>query len=266
MRRTAAVTPPQQQVTESRYSQSHMTYVPGSKLGDTSASGGGSQRAASVERRVAAAIAASQTFLVVRILSVLLAVGLLPLRLPNVTFRLDATHAVVLPLTGLNRGSVLFVVGLVSAVELYLVYRLAERDRLARFVVLLIESCAIVIATVGLALGAGFALLPLATSVGATCLLLLNQVRWAFRLQPQRRTLAGHRQGGTFAGYAPTSLETPKARQRVEYRVRGGEDGEPSEEAPTSAAAVAARVDRALAPRATGGTGAWPTTPTRPGG
>jgi hypothetical protein len=242
-----------------------MTYVPGSKLADTAETGGGSHSAAAIEGRVAAAIAACQTFLVVRILSVLLAVGLLPLRLPNVTFRLDAAHAVVLPLGGLNRGVVLFVVGLVSAVELYLVYRLAERDRVARFLVLVIESCAIVIATVGLALGASFALLPLAASVGATCLLLLNQVRWAFRLRPQQRSLSGRRQGGTFAGYAPLSLETPKARQRIEYRVRGGAEEVP-EEVPTGGAAVAARIDGAVPPRAPGGPGAWPATPSRPGG
>ena len=173
-----------------------------------------------------AAIAACQTFLVVRILSVLLGVSLLPARLPAVELRLDATHAVILPLAGLNRGMVLLAVGLVSAVELYLVYRLADRVRLARFGVLLIESLAIVLTTIALAFGAGFALLPLVTAVGATCLLLLNQVRWAFLLQPKQRDLTGYRQGGTFAGYAAPSLETPKAPQRVGYVARRSEGAE----------------------------------------
>ncbi len=123
--------------------------------------------------------------------------------------------------------------------------------------------------TVALALGAGFALLPLIAGVCATCLLLLNQVRWAFLLQPQQRILTGRRQGGTFPGYAAPSLETPKPRQRIEYQTRGG-DEDPLEPAPTGGAAVAARIERALAPRAPGGpsgaSGSWPATPTRPGG
>jgi hypothetical protein len=242
-----------------------MNYVPGSDLA-AAAGGGESRRAAAVERRVGAAIAASQTFLVVRILSVLLGVGLLPSRLPNVAFRLDATHGVVLPLSGVDRGSVLLLVGVASAVELYLVYRLAERDRVARSVVLLIESFAIVVTAVALALGAGFALLPLSAAVCATCLLLLNQVRWAFLLQPQQRILTGRRQGGIFVGYAAPSLETPKPRQRVEYLTNPGEEGPPEAE-PVGDASAAARIERALAPRAAAGqSGLWPPTPTRPGG
>ena len=190
--------------------------MPGS-FGEAATFGTGHQRSADIDARVGAAIAASQTFLVVRILSVLLGVSMLPVRLPAVELRLDATHAVVLPFAGFNRGAVLLVVVLVSALELYLVYRLADRVPMARFTVLLIESLAIVLTTIALAMGAGFALLPLVTAVGATCLLLLNQVRWAFRLRPQRRALTGYRQGGTFAGYAAPSLDVPKAPQPIGY-------------------------------------------------
>ena len=117
-----------------------MTYVPGLQFGEASAAGGGYRHAAAIERRVDAALGTCQTLLVVRILSVLLGVSMLPLQLPTLVFRLDATHAAILPLNGINRGTVLLVVAAVSAVELYLVYRLADRVRRARFGVLLIAS------------------------------------------------------------------------------------------------------------------------------
>jgi len=241
-----------------------MTYVPGSMFGEAATLGGGHRRAAAIDARVRAAIAACQTFLVVRILSVLLGVSLLPARLPAVELRLDATHAVILPLAGLNRGMVLLAVGLVSAVELYLVYRLADRVRLARFGVLLIESLAIVLTTIALAFGAGFALLPLVTAVGATCLLLLNQVRWAFLLQPKQRDLTGYRQGGTFAGYAAPSLETPKAPQRVGYVARRSEETGPVA-GDASGGPQVLRTDHAAPSRPadspSGSTLAWPKRP-----
>jgi len=203
-----------------------MTYVPGSELGDAVSSGraGG---AATTDGRVAGAILASQTLLVVRILSVLVCVSLLPARLPSVTLRLDSSHTFLLPLAGFDPGVVLLLVAAVSALELYLVYRLADRVRLARFGVLLIESCAIVATTIALAFGASLASLPLAASVGATCLLLLNRVRWAFLLQPRASNLTGHRQGGTFAGYAAPSLDSPKPAQTVGYQVRRRESYPP---------------------------------------
>jgi hypothetical protein len=197
-----------------------MSYAPASRLADAGSPRGGSQRATVIDQRVDAAIVACQTFLVVRILSVLLGVSLLPSQLPTVLFHLDASHAVILALGGINRGAVLVVVGVASAAELYLAYRLADRKRFARFGVLLMESCAIVTTTVALAFGAGLAILPLATSIGATCLLLLNQVRWAFLLQPKQRDLTGRRQGGTFAGYAAPALDSPKPPQRIGYQVR----------------------------------------------
>ena len=226
-----------------------MTHVPGLEFGEASAGGGGYRRAAAIERRVDAAIGTCQTLLVVRILSVLLGVSLLPLRLPTVVLRLDPTHAVVLPLNGINRGMVLLVVAAVSAVELYLVSRLADRVRRARFGVLLIESCAIVLTTIAVAFGAEFATLPLVTAVGATSLLLLNQVRWAFVLPSTRRNLTGRRQsGGTFAGYAAPGLEFPKTPQRVGYVTRREGQGGVDAAAPRGEIA-ALRSDRAAPPR-----------------
>ena len=174
--------------------------------------------AAERDRRVVSAVATSQTFLVVRIISVPLGIGLLPPVLPSIFIRLDSSHVAILPISGLNRDVILLAVALLSTIELYLVYRLADRWRIARFGVLLIESFAIVLTACALALGADLAALPLTTSVGATCLLLLNQVRWAFRLHP-RRSLTGHRRGGTFAGYAALPLDAPKAPQAVGYTV-----------------------------------------------
>ena len=204
-----------------------MSYVPGSDFGSAVTIESGQRRAAALDRRVAAAIAACQTFLVVRILSVILFVSLLPARLPSVILSLDATHAVRLPLGGLDRGSVLIVVAAVSMVELDLVYRLADRRRVARYGVLLTESFAIVLTTIALAYGASLAVLPLVTSVGAAGVLLLNQVRWAFRLQSRQRGLTGRRQGGTFAGYAAPSLDSPRAPQLVGYQARRYEDWNP---------------------------------------
>ena len=240
-----------------------MTYVPGLEFGEASAGGGGYRHAAAIERRVDAAIGTCQTLLVVRILSVLLGVSMLPLQLPTVVLRLDPTHAVTLPLNGIDRGTVLLIVAAVSALELYLVYRLADRVRRARFGVLLIESCAIVLSTVAVAFGAGFAALPLVTAVGATSLLLLNQVRWAFVLWPKRRNLTGRRQsGGTFAGYAAPGLENPKTPQRVGYVTR--RDGQGGADAAALRGEIAAlRPDRAAAPRTVstrpGEPLAWPT-------
>jgi hypothetical protein len=226
-----------------------MTYVPGLEFGEASAGGGAYRHAAAIERRVDAALGTCQTLLVVRILSVLLGVSLLPLRLPTVVFRLDPTHEVILPLNGINRGMVLLVVAAVSALELYLVYRLADRVRRARAGVLLIESCAIVLTTIAVAFGAEFAALPLVTAVGATSLLLLNQVRWAFVLPPKRRNLTGRRQtGGTYAGYAAPGLEFPKTPQRVGYVTR--RDGQGGADAAAPRGEIAAvRPDRAAAPR-----------------
>ncbi|HYA00979.1 MAG TPA: hypothetical protein VEK76_11595 [Candidatus Binatia bacterium] len=188
----------------------------GSELGALAAQA----RAAELDRRVRAAIALCQMFLVIRIMSVLLGVGLLPPKLPTVTIRLDPSHVAVLPLGWLNQGTALLAIAAVSAIELYLVFRLADRRRLARFAVLLIESAAILGTATALALGAAFAILPLATSAAGTCLLLLNQVRWAFRLQPAGRHLTGRRQGGVFAGYAAPPIDGPKPPQTVGYRAR----------------------------------------------
>jgi len=240
-----------------------MTYVPGLEFGEASAGGGGYRRAAAIERRVDAAIGTCQTLLVVRILSVLLGVSMLPLRLPTVVLRLDTTHEAILPLNGVNRGMILLVVTAVSAIELYLVYRLADRVRQARLGVLLIESCAIVLATIAVAFGAEFAALPLVTAVGATSLLLLNQVRWAFVLPPRRRNLTGRRQaGGTFAGYAALGLDVPKTPQRVGYVTRRDGQGRAEAAAPRSGMAAPGS-DGAAAPRAEsllpGSPLAWPT-------
>src|ERR1039458_8560171 len=174
-----------------------MTYAPGSEFGNTATIEGGHRQAAAIERRVGTAIAACQTFLVVRILSVILFVSLLPAQLPSVVLTLDTAHAVRLPLGGLDRGTVLIVVAAVSMVGL------------------------------GLAYGASLAVLPLVTAIGATSVLLLNQVRWAFRLTLRQRVLTGRRQGGTFAGYAAPSLDCPRTPQRVGYQARRHEDGRP---------------------------------------
>lgn len=239
-----------------------MTYVPGLQFGEASAAGGGYRHAAAIERRVDAALGTCQTLLVVRILSVLLGVSMLPLQLPTLVFRLDTTHAAILPLNGINRGTVLLVVAAVSAVELYLVYRLADRVRRARFGVLLIKSCAIVLTTIAVAFGAEFAALPLVTAVGATSLLLLNQVRWAFVLPSKRRNLTGRRQsGGTFAGYAAPGLDIPKTPQPVGYVTRQDGQGGADAAAPRGQIAVM-RPERAAAPRAEGSRSgsalAWP--------
>jgi uncharacterized protein YqgC (DUF456 family) len=195
-----------------------MSYVPRLEMATAPAAAVDHTPAADRERRIRGAIGTCQALLVIRIVSVLLAIGLLPPVLPSIFVRLDAAHVAVLPVSGLNRDAILLVVAALSAVELYLVYRLADRWRIARFGVLFVESFAIVITAGALALGSGFAALPLTTSVVATCLLLLNQVRWAFRLQP-RRDLTGHRRGGVFAGYAPAPLDAPKAAQAVGYTV-----------------------------------------------
>jgi len=233
-----------------------MTYAPGSELGSAVTLEGGHRQAAAIERRVGTAIAACQTFLVVRILSVLLFVSLLPAHLPAVVLTLDATHTLPLPLGGVSRGTVLIVVAAISMVELDLVYRLADRRRVARFGVLLIESLAIVFTTVALAYGANLAALPLVTAVGATCVLLLNQVRWAFRLQPRQRDLTGRRQGGTFAGYAAPPLDSPRMPQRVGYQVRRREDWE-ADPAPRTPPAPA-RNDRYRPSRSAYSNSGWP--------
>lgn len=242
-----------------------MSYAPGSECGNVVTLEGGHRQAADIERRVGTAVAACQTFLVVRILSVLLFVSLLPARLPSVVLTLDSTHAVRLPLGGLDRGTVLVAVAAVSVVELDLVYRLADRRRVARFGVLLIEACAIVLTTIALAYGASLAALPLVAAAGATCVLLLNQVRWAFRLQPRQRTLAGHRQGGTFAGYAAPALDCPRTPQHVGYQVRRPEGWKP--QAPPSAPPPAEmRNDYHVPSRSVNAASGWPSGSSRPRG
>lgn len=191
-----------------------MTYLAGSEIGGTAAIA----RAAATQRRVRAAIATSQTFLVIRIMSVLLLVSFLPPHLPTLTLRLIAGSAVTVPLDGVSGGTALLVIAAISAIELYLVYRLADGVRVARQAVLAIESLAILATASALAVGAGVAALPLTTSVGATGLLLLNQVRWSFRLRPaDRGSLTGRRRGGVFAGYAGSPLDSPKRPQSIEY-------------------------------------------------
>jgi hypothetical protein len=197
-----------------------MTYVAGSQLRSSNA-----RPAAVVEGRVRAAIAVAQALLVLRIMSVLVAVSFLPAQLPSLSIGLDATHRLTLPLTGFNAGMLLLIAAAVSSVELYLVYRLAERIRAARAGVLAVESIAILASATALAVGAATAALPLVASIVACTLLLRNQVRWAFRLQGQKRRLTGRRQGGVFSGYAAPGLEAPKAPQRVGYSVgRSQED------------------------------------------
>ena len=191
-----------------------MTTVTGAPLGGFAAEA----RALAHERRIRTAVAASQTLLVIRILSVLLCIPLLPQPLPTVTLRLDQSHSLPLHLGGVSLGMVLLGSTLVSGLEMYLVARLADRKRYARFGVLAIEALAIVVTAGAVALGATLAALPLVASVVATCLLLRNQVRWAFRLQP-RRNLAGRRQGGVYQGYAATPFDTPKPAQTVGYSV-----------------------------------------------
>ncbi len=189
-----------------------MTYVTGSGLRRTA-----DEPAAATDRRVRAAIAVCQALLVLRIMSVLVAVSFLPAQLPAITVGLDAGHTFTLPLAGLSGGVLLLLVAAISAIELYLVYRLADRVRSARAGVLAIESIAILACATALAVAAAIAALPLVASVVACTLLLRNQVRWAFRLQHERRTLTGRRQGGVFAGYAAPGLEAPKLPQRVGY-------------------------------------------------
>src|ERR1035437_6318063 len=234
-----------------------MSYVPGSDFGSAVTIESGQRRAAALDRRVAAAIAACQTFLVVRILSVILFVSLLPARLPSVILSLDATHAVRLPLGGLDRGSVLIVVAAASMGELDLVYRLADRRRVARYGVLLPESFAIVLTTIALAYGASLAVLPLVTAIGATSVLLLNQVRWAFRLTLRQRVLTGRRQGGTFAGYAAPSLDCPRTPQRVGYQARRHEDGRP-QPLPSTPPPAEARNDYHVPSRSVNAASGWP--------
>ena len=191
-----------------------MTYLAGPEIGGAAALA----RTAAAQRRVRAAVATSQTFLVIRILSVLLLVSFLPSRLPTLTLRLVAGSVATVPLDGVSSGAALMVIAAISAVELYLVYRLADGARAARHAVLAIESVAILATSSALAVGATVAALPLVTSVGATGLLLLNQVRWSFRLSPaDRGALTGRRRGGVFAGYAGSPLDTPKRPQSVEY-------------------------------------------------
>ena len=168
-----------------------MTYVPGLQFGEASAAGGGYRHAAAIERRVDAALGTCQTLLVVRILSVLLGVSMLPLQLPTLVFRLDTTHAAILPSTAStgapscwwsrpsprssstsSTGSPTGCAGRGSACSSS-------------------SSCAIVLTTIAVAFGAEFAALPLVTAVGATSLLLLNQVRWAFVLPSKRATSPG---------------------------------------------------------------------------
>lgn len=234
-----------------------MSFAPGSEFGNSVTVESGHRYTEAIERRVGTAIAACQTFLVVRILSALLLVSLLPARLPSVVLTLDATHAVRLPLGGLDRGTVLVLVAAVSMVELDLVYRLADRRRVARLGVLLIKSCAIVLTTIALAYGASLAALPLVTAVGATSVLLLNQVRWAFRLQPRLRALTGHRQGGTYAGYAAPSLDCPRTPQRIGYQTRR-EDGTPQTPLSTLPEAVGPNDHHILSPSVNAASG-WPT-------
>jgi uncharacterized membrane protein len=191
-----------------------MTYLSGSQLRgplDQPA------LAATKERRVRAAIAVSQALLVLRIMTVLMAVSFLPAKLPSITIGLDASHTVTLPLAGLSGGLLLLLAAVVSSFELYLVYRLADRARSARVGILAIESIAILACATALAVGAAIAALPLVASIVACTLLLRNQVRWAFRLQGERRSLTGRRQGGVFAGYAAPGLDAPKLPQRVGY-------------------------------------------------
>ena len=243
-----------------------MTYAPGSALGE-GGGGGGNRRAAAVERRVGAAIAGCQTFLVVRILSVLLGVGLLPSRLPTLTFRFDATHALVLPLNGVDRGSVLLLVGVASAVELYLVYRLADRDRLARFMVVLLEF----LRDRGDHRGPrprrrlrppaphrrGVCHLPAPAQPGPLGLLLQPPAAHPDRPSPGRH-LPRLRSAVPGDAEAPAADRIPDARRRRER----------APAAPTGGAAVAASDRARPGPARSRGTvwasGSWPATPTRP--
>jgi hypothetical protein len=170
-----------------------------------------------VERRVRAAVTASQMLLVVRILSLLLIVPLLPDPLPTISFHLGSSHLLTVPLGWLSSGSLFLVIALISTVELYLVARLADRLALARSGVLFVESLAIVATAGALALGATLAVLPLAAAVGSTSLLLRNEIRWAFILRPRQADLPGRRQGGVYVGYAGAPLDVPKPPQAVGY-------------------------------------------------
>lgn len=189
-----------------------MTYLNGSQLRSPA-----DEPAAAMERRVRTAVTVAQALLVLRIMSVLMAVSFLPAHLPSITLGLDAHHTVTLPLGGLSGGELLLLAAAVSALELYLVYRLADRAPRARGGVLAIESIVILTSATALAVGAAIALLPLAASIVACTLLLRNQVRYAFKLRAQSRTLTGRRQGGVFAGYAAPGLDAPKLPQRVGY-------------------------------------------------
>ena len=165
-------------------------------------------------------LAICQGLLVVRILSLLLFASLLPLTLPTIGIHLDNTHQLNLPLSGMDRDVVVLIIGIAAALELYLVHRLADRNRWARLGVLAFEPLVIIAATVALSLGAAVAAIPLALSVSAVCLLLLNRVRSAYRLEPHRdRLLTGHRRGGIFPGYAPLPPGALKPAQTVGYSV-----------------------------------------------
>lgn len=169
-----------------------------------------------LEQWVRRAVATAQFLVVVRSMVTLIVIGLLPAYLPFMTVDVSSGNHLNLPLSGAARDSVLLGAAALSALELFFAYRLRARMEYARAGVIAIESVIAIICGIALILGADLAILPLIISVIACSLLLLNQVRWAFRLRPDNRRLVGHR-ANAYAGYAPPPPDRPKEPQQVGY-------------------------------------------------
>lgn len=168
-----------------------------------------------LDRRVRHAVAATQGLVLIRAIATLVVIGFLPAYLPFITIDVSTGTHLTLPLSGAARDGVLLGAAALAAFELLLAYQLKARRQFARVGVIAVESLLGVICGTALILGADLAVLPLVLSAAAISLLMVNQVRWSFRLRPSRR-LTGRR-ANVYAGYAPQAPDKPKERQAVGY-------------------------------------------------
>jgi hypothetical protein len=161
-------------------------------------------------------VAAAQALVLVRAIATLIVIGFLPVYLPAISVDVSNGTHVALPLSGAARDGVLMGAAALAAIELYLAYRLRSRRQYARVGVIAVEAVVAVTCASALVLGADLATIPLVLAVTAISLLMLNQVRWSFRLRPATKRLTGRR-ANVYAGYAPPAPDQPKDRQPVGY-------------------------------------------------
>jgi hypothetical protein len=168
-----------------------------------------------MDSRVRHAVAATQAVVLIRALATLVVIGFLPAYLPFISIDVSTGTHMALPLSGAARDAVLLGAAALAAFELLLAFHLKGRRQFARVGVIAVECILAAMCGTAFILGADLAVLPLVLSAVAVSLLMLNQVRWSFRLRPSQR-LTGRR-SNVYAGYAPGAPDAPKERQAVGY-------------------------------------------------